>query len=80
MKNPRNPLVADISDRWKIGRKDRHGPPQCPFFILKNAGNCRCLLYEKLALRLYKQVSHIFFFFAGDYALTRLANLHDVSN
>jgi hypothetical protein len=24
-KNPRNCLVADTSDRWKIGRKDRHG-------------------------------------------------------
>ena len=44
MKNPRNCLVADISDRWTVGRKGRHGPTQCPFFFLKNAENFHCLV------------------------------------
>jgi len=32
MGNPRNCLV--ISDRWKTGRKDRHGPHTVSFFLL----------------------------------------------
>ena len=38
MKNPRNWLVGDISDRWKIGRKDRHGPHTVSFILSKERG------------------------------------------
>jgi hypothetical protein len=81
MENPRNCLVTDISDRWKTGRKDRHGPPHSVLFSSWRTPKtiivwcrCWCLLCEKSGL-----VSRTFFLLR-DCALTRLQNLQHVAN
>ena len=82
MKNPRNCLVADISDRWKIGRKGQHGPHTVSFYLLKErrklssgVGVC-CMKSRHSDFTSRSRFTH--FLFLRDCALTRLENIHGV--
>ena len=80
MKNPRNCLVAGISDRWKIGRKDRNGPHTVSFFLLNERQKLAVYCMKHRHSDCTSRSRFTQFLFLRDCALTWLENLHHVSN